>query len=218
MSRNANRNLLIVIGVLALFSLALSLYARWTSLFPGDLCLILFLQSFSNAALTRVMEGVSWIFGGWQATLLVFPAGLLAGWRLSRLECIIVWGAGLISLLDQVFKFAVSRPRPSAEQVQVIGINYYNGYPSGHAFFATLFLGILAYLLFTHSKKQSLRILSLIIFILLVLWVGTSRVYLGAHWPSDVLGGYIIGGLFLAMLIWVYEKWKTKLPERDKKR
>lgn len=214
MSRNANRNLLIIIGVLAFFSLSLSLYARWTSFFPGDLYLILLLQSFSNTALTSVMEWVSWIFGGWQAILLVIFAGLLVGWRLGRLEFIIVWGAGLISLLDQAFKFAVSRPRPSPEQVQVIGINYYNGFPSGHAFFAILFLGILAYILITHSRKRSLPILFLIVIILLILLVGTSRIYLGAHWPSDVLGGYIVGGLFLAILIWVYEKWKTKLHEK----
>jgi membrane-associated phospholipid phosphatase len=211
MSRNAKRKLLIIMGVLALFSLALSLYARWTVFFPGDLYLTLLLQSFGNAALTRIMLGVSWIFGGWQAILLVFPAGLLMGRWLGWLECILVWGSGLFSLLDQAFKIAVSRPRPTAEQVRVIGINYYDGFPSGHAFFAVLFLGILAYILFTHLKKRSLRILSLIIFITLGLLVGISRVYLGAHWPSDVFGGYVVGSLVLAILVLIYEKWQARL-------
>jgi undecaprenyl-diphosphatase len=215
MSGNANRNLLIIIGVLAVFSLILSLYAMCTLFFPGDLNLILLLQSFSNSALTPVMEGVSWIFAGWHAILLVFPAGLLVGWWLSRLECFVVWGAGLISLLNEAFKVAVDRPRPSPEQVQVIDIYHDGAYPSGHAFFVTLFLGILAYILFTHLKKRNLRIISTVILIMLILLVGTSRIYLGAHWPSDVFGGCIVGGLFLAILIWLYEKWKARLRERN---
>lgn len=201
----AKRRLPMIIIILAAFSIGLSLYARWTPLFPGDLDFITFMQSISNTPLTWLMAGISWIFGDWHAALLVVPAGALIWFFLGRPPSLLVFAAALISLLNDAFKLAVNRPRPSPEQVHIIGINHGNGFPSGHAFFATIFLGVLAYLLFTYLKKNSLRVFSLAVLILLALLVGTSRIYLGAHWPSDVLGGYIVGGLFLAVLIRTYK-------------
>jgi membrane-associated phospholipid phosphatase len=207
---------LIIIVLLAIFSISASLFARWTPLFPGDLRLILFLQTFSNGTLRSIMAWASLLFGDWHAVLLVIPAGILVWWRIGNLEGLAVWGSGIISLVNELFKIAVNRPRPSPEQVQVIGTNQGTGYPSCHAFFAIIFLGFLAYLLFSRLGKRSLRILSLIFFIMVMLLVGTSRIYLGAHWPSDVLGGYLIGGLFLTLLIWSYEFLKGRLRIKKK--
>ena len=203
-------NFLIIVVTLAILSLFTSFYARWTPLFPGDLRLILFFQTFTNSTLRSIMEWVSFLFGDWRAALLVVPAGVLVWWKLGKLAGIAVWISGLISILNDLFKFAVDRPRPSLEQVQIIGINHGNGYPSGHTFFATLFLGFLAYLLFTHLQNRVWRIVSLILLISLILLVGSSRIYLGAHWPSDVLGGYLLGGLFLTLLIWSYKSLKSR--------
>jgi membrane-associated phospholipid phosphatase len=210
MGKSRNRYLLVIIGLLAAFSAALSLYAYWVPLFPHDLNLIVFLQSFSNEPLTFVMVWTSWAFGDWHAVFPVIAAGLLVWWILGRLEAIMIPLAGIVSLINEVFKNAVHRPRPSAQAVQIIGINHGNGYPSGHAFFATIFLGLLAYMLFTRLKSRILRAFSLVALTLLALLVGASRIYLGAHWPSDVYGGYVIGGLFLVLLIGGYEWWRRK--------
>lgn len=148
------------------------------------------------------MVWTSFFFTGWSAVLLVIGSGLAAWWRLGFREGFTIGIAGLVSLITDVFKIAVNRPRPSLDQVQIIGINHGNGYPSGHTFFATIILGILAYLLFTHLKNRGTRIVSLVVMIMLMLMVGTSRIYLGAHWPSDVFGGYILGGFFLTILIY----------------
>ncbi len=211
MKSKSHRNLLIIIGILSIFSITLSLFARRTPTFPGDLSLTLILQSNSNETLALAMKWASILFTSWPADLMVFLTGLILWWRIGRLEGVLVWGAGLFSLINEVFKWAVARPRPSAEQVKILmaGVGY--GYPSGHAFFSILFLGTLAFFLFAHLQNQTLRMTSLIILILLILLVGTSRVYLGDHWPSDVLGGYVLGGLFLEGLIWFYEKLKPEL-------
>ena len=59
--------------------------------------------------------------------------------------------------------------------------------------------------------------LSLALIIILILLVGISRFYLGVHWPSDVLGGYVVGGFFLTVLIWGYERARIYLKEGSEK-
>jgi membrane-associated phospholipid phosphatase len=181
-----------------------SLYAHWLPLFPGDLQMALYLQSFSSPLLTSIMSWTSRLFTGWSAALLVVATGLLVGWRIRKAGGLFIWTAGLVSLINGLFKILIDRPRPTSEEVQIIGANQGSSFPSGHTFFATLFLGMLAYLLFTHLKQKYLRILSLVGPFLFILMVGISRIYLGAHWPSDVIGAYVFGSLFLFLLIWLY--------------
>ncbi len=203
-----NRFLLIVSGILAVAGISLAVYAHGEHLLPFDLYVSHLLQSFINSTLTDVMAGISYLFATWRAGLLVLFTATLFWWRFGWLEGIMIALAGLASLLNTLIKVLVGRPRPTAEQVQILAIETNLGFPSSHAFFSTLFLGMLAYLLFTHLKQKRWRILSVILLSLLVLLVGTSRVYLGVHWTSDVLGGYIIGGFFLTILILVY-KWAS---------
>ena len=84
-----------------------------------------------------------------------------------------------------------------------------------HALFAAVVLGTIAYFIATHVRKRRRRILSLAGLLLLMVSIGVSRVYLGAHWPSDVIGGYLVGTALLATLIWFYERWKDHLRARE---
>ena len=203
MSKNTHRSLLIIILVLAVCATVLAVFAKRLPLFPGDLRLELALQSLTGPALTTVMTWTALIFTGWPAALMVFISGIILGWRRGWKVGLFAWGAGVLSYINDVFKLAINRPRPLPDQVHVyminrwgINVNSGTGFPSGHSFFSLIFLGMLAFLLFTHFKNLRWRVLSLVLAVLLVLLVGTSRFYLGAHWPSDVLGGFIFGGLF----------------------
>ena len=88
-----------------------------------------------------------------------------------------------------------------------------SSFPSGHAFFAVMFLGILAYLFFSHVKKNGWRMVALVIVILIILLIAFSRIYLGLHWASDALGGWVYGGLFLCLLIGLSPTIKSS-PDR----
>jgi undecaprenyl-diphosphatase len=204
-----NTKFKLIVGFLAIIALVISIYARFAPMFPGDLYLTLRLQSFDNHFLLSFMNCVSFIFGGWSSVLVVVIIGILVWWRIGRLEAIMIPVGGLLTLVNTALKLAVSRPRPSADLVHILSREQGNGFPSGHAFFAILILGLTAYFISINLKNRVLRMLVLAGLIALILLTGTSRVYLGVHWPSDVIGGYLIGGVFLTALIWFHRTWKV---------
>jgi undecaprenyl-diphosphatase len=199
----------LAVGFLAILASIFSIYARFTALFPGDLYLTLRLQSIDSHYLLPVMRLVSFVFGGWCSILVVFIISLIIWWRIGRLEAILFPVAGLITLIHTVFKIAIERPRPSADLVKVLSREQDYGFPSGHAVFSILILGLLAYFLFINTKNHTRRNVIMAGMIALIILIGTSRVYLGVHWPSDVIGGYLIGGVLLTALIWFHQVWKA---------
>lgn len=122
----------------------------------------------------------------------------------------------VITLVNSVLKLVINRPRPSADLVHVLSSGQGSGFPSGHAFFAIIILGLVAYFISINLKNRVLRMLVLVGLTALILLIGTSRVYLGVHWPSDVIGGYLIGGVFLTALIWFHRTWKVHNPQQHK--
>jgi undecaprenyl-diphosphatase len=164
------------------------------------------------------MEWVSYLMGGWRAAVLVVASGIVVWHRLGRLEGGLVLTAGVSTLINSVLKVAVNRPRPTPVLVRVFEVEHGGGFPSGHAFFAAVFLGLLAYLAITHLHKHGLRALTSLGLLILFLLIGASRVYLGAHWPSDVLGGYLVGTVFLGALIWLYRMRHFRLEAGNAKR
>jgi undecaprenyl-diphosphatase len=205
-----NTKFKLIVGFLTVLALIVSLYARFTPRFPADLYLTHRLQSFDSHFLFSLMQWVSFIFGGWSSMLVVIAISVLVWWRIGRLEAIVIPVGGLVTLVNRALKLAVNRPRPSADLVHVLSEGRDGSFPSGHAFFAIVILGLLAYLIFTNSKNQTLGTVVLVVLIVLILLIGTSRVYLGVHWSSDVLGGYLTGGVFLAMLIWFHRARKSR--------
>jgi len=166
---------------------------------------------------SRLWNGfrISWAAGG--PAVLVVASGVVVWRYLGRLEGGLVLVAGLISLLDSPIKAVVSRPRPTAALVQVFAAEHGSGFPSGHALFAAVFLGFLAYLVATRLRRRSLRTLSFVGLLTLIFLTGASRIYLGVHWLSDVLGGYLIGAVLLVALIWLYRTWQFRLEARSAK-
>ncbi len=120
---------------------------------------------------------------------------LLRGWRRGAgLVLVTLAGAGV---LDVGLKELFARTRPQAF------FDYYPApgsfsFPSGHALFAVCFFGGIAVLL-THRLRGPLaRILAWAIALVLIILIGASRVYLGVHYPTDVIGGFAVGIVWVA--------------------
>ncbi len=200
------------VGGLAILAAVLSICAHWEPRFPGDLWLTHLVQSIDSRALDPIMEWASFLTGDWRAMVLVVAASIVV-WRcLGRWEAVLVLMTWLSSPIESGLKLMVARPRPTPDLVRIFQDEPGNGFPSGHAFLAIVFWGLLAYLVLARVRSRGLRVLASAGSIVIVLLIGVSRVYLGAHWPSDVLGGYIFGALFLTGLIWLDQRRKPRTP------
>jgi undecaprenyl-diphosphatase len=151
----------------------------------------------SSPGLTRLMIAVS-RYGGpeWVVPLGGLIAGIFAlrGWRRGALLVVVAMaGAGL---LDTLLKLAFGRARPTAFFDYPLPRSH--SFPSGHAFFAATVLGGLAILLTGRLRSPVLRAIAWIVAIFLILLIGLSRVYLGVHYPSDVVAGYAAATVWLA--------------------
>jgi len=111
------------------------------------------------------------------------------------------WG-----LMDEI-KLLIDRPRPAGEH-----LTYASGFsfPSGHSMLSLVFYGFVVYLLLASGRVKSKTALVLI-GTTLVFLIGTSRIYLNVHYASDVLGGFLIGGILLFVAIrlmdWSRGRW-----------
>ena len=174
--------------------------------FVGDLWLAQLTQNATAAQWREPMEAVSII--GRNFILIALALSLFAWfvWKNQRPEAPVVLGALLSLAINPMLKLAMDRPRPTDDLVAVWHDFGGLSFPSGHAFSALVLFGLLYYLtpfLVTRKPWANLvRVSSL----LMILLIGISRVYLGAHWPSDVLGGFLFGLITLTFLVG-FHRW-----------
>ena len=114
---------------------------------------------------------------------------LLVGRRAQALFVVIVGGGAII--LFNIVKEIVQRPRPELVPHAVPVGNY--SFPSGHATLSAALYLTLGVMLAASQRRLSLRLYTLVLAVMLVAAIGFSRVYLGVHWPSDILAGWTLG-------------------------
>ena len=195
--------LLVAIGLAGL----LTWLARTIAYFPLDVELTRDLQAIENPWLETFLRAIAWIGFPPQSNI-IFGTIILAVFLVGlRLEAVMTFfaaagSAGLWFLLAPL----VDRPRPSPEMVRVAMELPTGGFPSGHVLNLTAIFGFLVYLAIILLSDVRWRSLLVALLAVPILTVGLARVYDGAHWPSDVLGGYLIGGIWLGLTIQVY-RW-----------
>ena len=105
---------------------------------------------------------------------------------------------------NQILKHIICRPRPS--HIRLITEHGYS-FPSGHSMISICLYGLLIYLINKKIKNKILKVLLTIILILLILGIGISRIYVGVHYPSDVLAGYLLSLSILIFSITIVNKY-----------
>lgn len=189
----------------------LAILSRTVLYFPIDLAISLAFQSLDVLGLAWLMRWISWPGFNPQAAIITVALILLLYASGLRWEALVTAGTSLAAhSLNLLVKVIVQRPRPSPDLVEVIRQLADFSFPSGHVMVYTAFYGFLWFLSYSLLKPSWKRSLLLVVFGALVLLVGPSRIYLGHHWASDVLGGHLFGGLILVTAVLVYRWGKTR--------
>lgn len=175
---------------------------------PFDLATTRELQEISNMPFLRLMVFVS-LFGymPWSAITVgvgVLVVGLLLGWKDGAYLLLLTV---IQAVANQLIKTAVGRTRPLDTLVDVFVPVAGNSFPSGHVMFYTVFFGFLFFLAWTRLPHSFWRVLLLALTAGLIVLIGPSRMYLGAHWLSDVIAAHLLGLIILAFGIEFYIRY-----------
>jgi len=179
--------------------------------FSIDVTITQGLQSINNPFFFWLMTSLSWVGFSPQSFIVPFIIIVLLyvlGYHFEATASLI---AGVtVSLLNVLIKTLVHRSRPSADLIHVTNLLNSYSFPSGHVMFYTGFFGFICFLIFTLLKPSWKRTSLLVVFGGHVALIGLSRIYLGEHWASDVVGAYLLGGLCLIGFIHLYRWGKSR--------
>ncbi|GCE13968.1 phosphatase PAP2 family protein [Tengunoibacter tsumagoiensis] len=192
-------------------AMILSWIAQRTQFFPGDRSITIRLQKYRQPWIRKFFLGVSEIGFPWLATpITIGIAGIF--WALRfRLEALFILLTSSSNILNMIVKRIIKRPRPTTDLVTVARVINEPSFPSGHVMHYTNLFGLLIYLLGTNWRSSRLRNSLMGVCTFLIATIGPSRIYLGAHWPSDVMAGYIYGGLWFGGIMTLYLRVKAWL-------
>jgi undecaprenyl-diphosphatase len=167
-----------------------------------DTTIIAFIQSWISPDLTAIMKGITFFGSKQWITISIFVVSL---WLWLKKERLYAWffalmvslGSGFNYLLKQIFE----RKRPDIQPlIHEKGFSF----PSGHSMASFLLYGGVAYLLFTLLDHKAARLMGTAAACLFILMIGISRIYLGVHYPSDVIGGYAAAAIWLIFCLFIF--------------
>lgn len=214
MKRPYNFKLFLLLSFFCAFGFGLiAILVRLNKMDRVDKLVTTYIQDFETSFLTNIMQLFTYIGSMSFIHILAFVIFILFYFFLkdrSKLLLFIIVLLGshyLFRLLKQLFK----RARPDVHRLIEIG-GY--SFPSGHATNAICIYGILTFVLWHHIPSHWGRIILAIFSIFMILSIGLSRIYLGVHYPSDVLAGYFAGGFLVTMIIGCYQLVLIKIDER----
>lgn len=201
-------------GVLTVCSvLLLTLVAvRWHPLIglDEDIATTTHRWAVDESGLTQAFRILTdWVWDPWTMRLLCAVVALWLMWRRQAWWTALWLGITCLlgTLLQQGLKAAVDRPRPVWPDP--VDSARYAAYPSGHAMTATVVCGLLLWLLHHYGADRRVFRTVLAVSVFSVVGVGLTRIWLGVHWASDVVGGWLLGMLVVAVAVLVHGRRNT---------
>lgn len=182
-----------------------------------DNAIITLVRQLESPAMTNIMKFFTYIGGGLPATVIsLLVLFFLYKVLHHRKELILFIGVVLGSeLLNLALKFIFHRARPDLHRiVNASGFSF----PSGHSMAAFSLYGVIAFLLWRHIPTSFGRGMLICLSVFMIGAIGVSRIYLGVHYPSDVIGGFLASGCWLAISIWFYQRYQERLFEKRRAR
>lgn len=194
------RTLFTVAAVSALLFVALGLLTAWQSPLPGEVAAVELSQR------PGWFEPTAQFFEGpldeWGIPIILVGAAFVATFRWRRWDYALLFLlCTAVSPLNRPLKVVFDRDRPTEADGDILlrSMSDTMAYPSGHAFAAMLCFGVLAAFAWRFATGWQ-RVAAVVSLAMLLLLAGLSRMALGVHWPTDVLGGFLLGMACIALL------------------
>ena len=142
-------------------------------------------------------------FGG-AIFIILLTVILIAVIKNKKIGLSILANLAIITILNQLLKRILQRPRPT--EYRIIEESGYS-FPSGHSMISMAFYGYLIYLIYKYVENKYLKWILISLLSVLICLIGISRIYLGVHYTSDVLGGFLISISYLVIYISAVNKF-----------
>lgn len=171
-----------------------------------DSSIIRIVQGWESPGLTRFMKAFSWIGSTKPAMViaLIVIVFLFVVLRHRRELLFFIVVTGGAPLLNSALKHTFERDRPNLHRlIEEAGYSF----PSGHSMASFAMYGALTYLIWVHLPNAAARATWFIIGAALILCIGISRIYVGVHYPSDIVGGYLASGTLLLACIALFKRY-----------
>lgn len=199
------------IGILAIFILIFILVAdemEKKKLVKFDDSVSSILSSHISPVLTQTMEMITFFGSGWwliigalAGTVILF---MLKKWSLG---IFLIFSSCAGILFNILLKNIFQRQRPDLHRL--ISANGYS-FPSGHSMGSMILYGAVAYIIIHYAHLRIWKIVGTVLMALFILLIGISRIYLGVHFPSDIVGGYAAGGAWLVICILSFRYYEDR--------
>lgn len=163
------------------------------------------IQENHSPRLNTLMIWISWLGRTPVSVVMVVIISLSLLLLQYKREAILVLSTLLSGILGLGVKMLINRPRPSKDLVILLEDTKYQSFPSGHVLFYTVFFGALILIILRLKKiRYTVRIFLTAMCLSMIFLGAVSRIYLGAHWFTDVVGGFILGTLCVLVMGYFY--------------
>ena len=170
-----------------------------------DNLVLSFMIGIRSDNLTKIMINITNI--GSAYALIVISILLLCLIKNKKISLKIIINLIIVFIISQLLKLFFHRPRP--DTIFLVNISDYS-YPSGHTMISVAYFGYLLFLLYKYTNSKLIKIILTITTITLLTVISISRIYLGVHYLSDIIGGLSLGIIYLILFINISNKKKVK--------
>lgn len=205
---NKTKNIIkwILCAITAILAIVVTINVKNGRILELDLNIYKFFsENIINDKLTPIVKVITHIGGA----KIVFVLTVLAIILIKGLKNKLFLLTGIVGTagLNVVLKHIIQRERPNINRL--IPEKGYS-FPSGHSMMSMAFYGMLIFLIFKYVKNTALKWTLIVILTILLSTIGITRIYLGVHYPSDVIGGFLVSLTYLFILTEIYNKVKIE--------
>lgn len=190
----------IITGILIAIFISITILIKTNEQLLIDTVVYKYISSFLSSKATAIFKSIT-VFGS--AIFLIILA--LFSWLFKNKKISLIICINLIAsyLINHVLKLIIRRPRPNV--LRLANEKFYS-FPSGHMTVSVAFYGLLIYLVYRFVDNKCLKWILITLLSILIVLIGISRIYLGVHYFTDIVGGIVIGSAYLIVFINLFVK------------